>query len=222
VVPHAATRAWHRRCAGGNGVDLDRFDARPQGGDSAVAARYGLRPGAPLWLLVGGVEERKNTRRAFEAFCLHRRAWPTAQLAIVGGASLLDHGAYQLAFRDAVAASDVQPIFTGAVADAEMAALYRLADGLLMPSLREGFGLVVLEALVSGTPAVVSRQPPFTEYLDDEVAWCDALDAHDIAAAMDRALAAPPAAVPDVCRRHSWAASAARHVTLYRALRALA
>ncbi len=209
----------------GNGVDLDRYQAQPEPHDHEVAARLGLRPGAPLWLAVGGVEERKNTLRALQAFALHRQQRPDAQFVIAGGASLLDHGAYQHAFRDELAASGVANavVLTGTVPDADMPALFRLADGLLMPSLREGFGLVVLEALASGTPVVVPREAPFTEYLDDNDAhWCDPLDPPSIAAAMQRALLKPVATVPEVCRRHSWQASAQRHIEIYTALCALA
>ncbi|MFA6262561.1 MAG: MSMEG_0565 family glycosyltransferase [Bacteroidia bacterium] len=208
-----------------NGVDLQRYRPEAQALDAEVAAKHGLRPGAPLWLAVGGVEERKNTLRLFEAFVQHRQQRPDTQLAIVGGASLLDHDAYQAAFREAVAAAGIGDALrlTGPVADAEMPSLFRLADGLLMPSLREGFGLVVLEALASGTPVVVSRQAPFTEYLaETDVHWADPCSSTSIAAAMQRALAQPLHGVPDVCHRYSWPASAARHVALYRALHALA
>ena len=62
----------------------------------------------------------------------------------------------------------------GPVPDADMPALYRLADALVFPSVKEGFGLVVLEAMASGMPVVTSRIAPFTEYLDDDdVVWCD-------------------------------------------------
>jgi glycosyltransferase involved in cell wall biosynthesis len=113
-----------------------------------------------------------------------------------------------------------------------MPALFRLADALLMASLREGFGLVVLEALASGTPAVVSRRAPFTDYLaDDErtahVCWADPVSATSIAQAMARAC--DPAhrlalshCTPAVCERFSWPASAALHDAIYRAHRALA
>ena len=208
-----------------NGVDLQRYRPQPQPVDTGVAARHGLRPGAPLWLAVGGVEERKNTLRTLQAFALHRRSHPQAQLVIAGGASLLDHGAYQANFSAALAASGVADavVLTGTVDDAEMPSLFRLADGLLMPSLREGFGLAVLEALASGTPVVVSRRPPFTEYLGESDAyWADPLDAASIAAAMQLALqrASPArAGVPEVCARYSWPASAQRHLALYRSLR---
>lgn len=208
-----------------NGVDLQRFRPEPAPSDRGVAVRLGLRPGAPLWLAVGGVEQRKNTLRALQAFVLHRQAQPEAQLVIAGGASLLDHGAYQREFAAALQASGAAAsvVLTGSVADVDMPALYRLADGLLMPSLREGFGLAVLEALASRTPVVVPRQPPFTEYLADaDAQWCDPLDVPSIAAAMQRARQQPLPALPAVCARHGWPASARRHLQIYRALRALA
>jgi glycosyltransferase involved in cell wall biosynthesis len=110
-----------------------------------------------------------------------------------------------------------------------MPALMRLADVLLMPSLREGFGLVVLEALASGTPVVVSRIAPFTEYLapdGDAWTWADPLHAPSIADAMAEALlparrAALRAQPPAVLERFGWDRSAARHVALYRAHHAL-
>lgn len=209
----------------GNGVDLQRYQPQAQPTDAEVAARLGLRPGAPLWLAVGGAEERKNTLRALQAFALHKQTEPNAQWVIAGGASLLNHDACQQAFHLALQASAVADaaLLTGTVADTDMPALFRLADGLLMPSLREGFGLVVLEALASHTPVVVPQQPPFTEYLsDDDANWCDPLDPQSIAAAMQRALQRPLNAVPEVCRRFSWQASAQRHLALYNQQSALA
>ena len=202
----------------GNGVDLQRFQRAPGPGDARLAASLALRPGAPLWLSVGGVEERKNTLRALQAFALHRRHHPQAQFVIAGGASLLDHDDYQREFARALGDSGLAGCvtLTGALADEHMPALFRLADGVLMPSLAEGFGLVVLEALASGTPVVVSQQPPFTEYLGRHDAhWADPTSPPSIAAAMDRALAQPPFDLPEPCRRHSWGASAQRHLQLY-------
>ena len=204
-----------------NGVDLARYQPVAGPHDAEVAARWGLRPGAPLWLAVGGIEERKNTLRALHAFVQHKQPRPGAQFVIAGGASLLDHGAYQCRFRDGLAASGVADsvVLTGTVPDADMPALFRLADGLLMPSLREGVGLVVLEALASGTPVVVPHEAPFTEYLAaDDARWCDPLDPRSIAAAMQHALRRPLNGVPEVCRRYSWQASAQRHIEIYSAL----
>lgn len=206
-----------------NGVDLDRYRAAAGPLDAATAQRHGLASGGPIVLAVGGVEERKNTLRLLEAFARLRAMHPAARLVIAGGASVLDHDAYARAFAERVRALGVGPavVVTGPVDDAEMPSLYRLADVLAMPSLREGFGLAVLEALACGTPAVAPRIAPFTEHLtEDDVAWADPLDVGSIARALESALAPaiarPPSGVPEVCRRHDWNTSAARHAEVYR------
>lgn len=211
-----------------NGVDLARYTGTPDARDAALAQRLGLR-GGPVFLAVGGIEARKNTRRVLQAFALLKPSLPQAQLVIAGGASLLDHADYMQAFSDDLRTSGLREgaggdvVITGTLDDADMPALFRLADVLVMASTREGFGLVVLEALASGTPVVASRIAPFTEYLDDDSAsWADPLDTVSIAQAMRHALDPARAALlrtpPPVCHRYSWAASAARHVELYRAL----
>ena len=238
------------------GVDLTRFSRSsapqpllplPEGegaiqearsADAQVAARHGLRPGAPLFLAIGGIEARKNTLRLLEAFIAFQAEQPAAQLVIVGGASLLDHHACAASFHALLAASGLlsgpfEPVvITGTVADADLPALFRSADALLMPSVREGFGMVVLETLACGTPVVVSRIAPFTEYLGADEAeshccWADPQSAASITAAMQRALNPAHAyalaqRTPAVCERFSWHASAARHEQLYRTHVALA
>jgi glycosyltransferase-like protein len=207
----------------GNGVNRQRFSPLPAPGDAEVARRLGFKPGAPLIVSVGGIEQRKNTLRILEAWQRLRRDLSGAQLAVVGGASLLDHSDYRARFDAAVTAAGVRVgpgealVLPGAVADADMPAILRLADAVAFPSLTEGFGLVALEALASGTPTVVSRRAPFTEYLSgDDVHWADPLDVASIAAALRAAVSAPKFAPPAVCERCSWNASAARHLALYR------
>ncbi|MGJ7506035.1 MSMEG_0565 family glycosyltransferase [Variovorax sp. GT1P44] len=211
-----------------NGIDRERFSPTAVAADVAVAQRLGLRDGAPIVLAVGGVEERKNTLRLLEAFVQLRKAMPAAQLVIAGGASLLDHARYHVAFAATAEASGLaigpgQPIvLTGPLPDADIPALYRLADVVAMPSLNEGFGLVVLEALASGVPVVASRIAPFTEYLEEgDVHWADPLDAGAIANALlaavtQREPTRVAASAARLCARFSWSASAARHVQLYR------
>jgi glycosyltransferase involved in cell wall biosynthesis len=153
---------------------------------------------------------------------------PTAQLVVAGGASLLDHARYHRAFATTAQASGLavgpgQPVvLTGPLPDVDIPSLYRLADVVAMPSLNEGFGLVVLEALASGVPVVVSRIAPFTEHLEErEVHWADPMDAGSIGDALCAAMgqrdpARIAASAARLCARFSWAASAARHVQLYR------
>lgn len=207
-----------------NGVDLDRFSAHAAPTDAWVAQRHGIGGDRPVVLAVGGIEARKNTRRLLQAFVLLRQRLPRAQLVIAGGASLLDHGNEASAFRTEAAAAGLgigtreAIVITGALPDADMPALYRSADVLAMPSLLEGFGLAALEALASGTPAVVSRIAPFTEHFcEGDVAWADPLQPGSIAEALHRAIArGGHREAPAVCHRFSWAASAARHEALYR------
>lgn len=215
-----------------NGVDCGRFGRTPGTRDTALAAHFGLRRGAPLYLALGGIEARKNSLRLLEAFVRLCDELPQAQLVIAGGASLLDHSDTWRAFHALAAQVGLVKghdlVLTGPLLDEDIPPLLRLADALVMPSLREGFGLVVLEALACGTPVVVSGIPPFTEYLEDTVIdghalYADPQEPASIALAMRRVVEpgrrrALAAAVPPVCRRYSWPASAARHVELYRAL----
>ncbi|WP_020188125.1 MSMEG_0565 family glycosyltransferase [Methylopila sp. 73B] len=207
----------------GNGVDARRFRPDPDGREATLRLRLGLGSG-PIILSVGGVEERKNARRLLEAFRQVRRFHERAQLVIAGGASVLDHGDYRAAFERDAAASGLPPsalIRTGPLPDADMPALYRIADVLAFPSVREGFGLVALEAMASGTPVAASRIAPFTEYLGDgDVAWCDPLNPGSIANALMLALAEPVRSRlaergQAVALRRDWLSVARTHLDVY-------
>jgi glycosyltransferase involved in cell wall biosynthesis len=213
-----------------NGVDVDRLAA------PAPRRRAELRGRIPygrfLFLGVGGIEPRKGTHHAFEALAMLKRQWgPVATLAIVGGHSFQDYTAY----RDAALASlpslglvlgeDV--ILLGTVSDADLAGWYHTADALCFPSVKEGWGLVVLEAMSAGIPVIASDLPVFHEYLVDEVSALlpAAGDPAAIAAAMERLVAddalrrrlveGGKAVLP----RYTWAASASRHRAVYEELR---
>jgi glycosyltransferase-like protein len=207
----------------GNGVNRRRYSPIAAPGDRHTAVRLGLRPQAPLIVCVGGIEERKNTLRILQAFQRLRRDLPRAQFAVVGGASLLDHSRYRQRFEAELHAGGLcvgaggDVVITGPVADADMPSILRLADVVAFPSVSEGFGLVALEALACGTPTVVSRIAPFTEYLaEGDVQWADPLDVQSIASALVAAIAQGRFAPPAVCERSSWDAAAAAHIALYR------
>ena len=212
---------------GGNGVDACRYSPHLDGSEAELAQRLGLGSG-PVFLSIGGVEARKNTTRILQAFVEIHRARPDARLVIAGGASLLDHHAYQAAFgRELTAlregASAVSLL--GPVADADMPGLYRLASALVFASVKEGFGLCVLEAMASGRPVVVSRIAPFVDYLDpSDALWCDPSNSSSIAAAMRQSLRPDVASAlrargPAVAARFGWQDVAERHLPVYRRLR---
>ncbi|HEV7718004.1 MAG TPA: MSMEG_0565 family glycosyltransferase [Arsenicitalea sp.] len=209
----------------GNGVDRRRFSTEPDANDTRVRERLVLGLG-PVFLVVGGVEARKNTIRILEAFVRVRAALPDAQLVIAGGASLLDHSGYRAGFdallQTAGLSAAVQ--LTGPLSDAEMPALYRLATTLVFASVKEGFGLCVLEAMASGTPVIVPAIRPFTDYLGpDDALWCDPYQPGAIADAMVASLEPGLrrrliASGRKLAPRHTWADVAARHLPLYHTL----
>ena len=211
-----------------NGVDAARFSPVPAPTDAALAQRLGVRTDGLVLLCVGGVELRKNTTRVLQAFVQLRAQMPSLQLVIAGGASLLDHSSYAREFhallQSSGAAQDV--LLTGPLLDADVPGLFRLADVVAMPSLSEGFGLVVLEALCSGVPVVVSQIAPFTEYLQRRDAhWTNPLDASCIASAIQRAiLGRDPqriqASALRLAAQFSWQHSAALHTNIYSKMRA--
>ncbi|HZX85781.1 MAG TPA: MSMEG_0565 family glycosyltransferase, partial [Reyranella sp.] len=204
----------------GNGVDTIRFTPTHDGREAGLRQRLGLGTG-PIILSVGGVEERKNTIRLLEAFAQLHALHPHARLVIAGGASVLDHHEYQAEFAQALKASGLPAgtiIRTGAMPQDDMPALYRIADALAFPSIKEGFGLVVLEAMASGVPCVVSRIAPFTEHLrEDEVVWCNPANVGSIANALTMALnpelrARLIRAGLSAAGRHDWQATALAHL----------
>lgn len=211
----------------GNGVDILRCSPHPDGREAALRHRLGLGEG-PVFLAIGGVEARKNTLGILRGFAQVRHVHQAAQLVIAGGASVLDHQAYCAEFARELAAFGLPEAIvniTGPLLQADMPALYRIADALVFPSLKEGFGLVVLEAMASGIPVVTSRIAPFTQYLGaQDVARCNPLQTASIAAAMRaslqpemrRRLAANGHAV---AARHDWQRTATAHLKAYAQIR---
>ncbi len=216
-----------------NGVDVKRFDSDL---DRQVAgARFGWA-GRPVVLTVGGVEPRKGSRTLLEAFARARsRLGEGALLAVAGGETLFDYGDYRAAWReDAVRLGlrvhdgpappdDADVAVLGTIADDEMPILYRAAEALALPSTREGFGLVVMEALAAGLPAVVSDLPVFREHLEDgrDCLMCPVGDSGPMAEAIVRAVHEEPLRARlregghATAGRYSWAAAAEAHERVY-------
>jgi glycosyltransferase-like protein len=213
-----------------NGVDFARF----RSADPDLAAALRQRAGAadrPLILAVGGIEPRKGSDTLMAAIAALRRSAGRAGrrpvLAVVGGHSFQDYREY----RDRVLSSlpglglrlDDDVVLLGTVPDDELPGWYTAADVLAFPSIKEGFGLAVLEAMSAGLPVVASDLPVFREYLrpGQDALMVPVDDAAALAAALgtvldDAVLAGRlRAAGREVCARFTWARCAAEHQRIY-------
>jgi glycosyltransferase involved in cell wall biosynthesis len=136
--------------------------------------------GGPYILTVSTLEPRKNLPALVEAFALLRRRRPELTLAIAG----LGGWGEQLDTPEGVR-------LLGFVSDDELARLYRGAAVFAYPSRFEGFGIPVVEALASGTPAVTSSHPSLNEASGEVALRADPDDPQAFADALERALGLP-------------------------------
>lgn len=212
-----------------NGVDPERFARSRPTLQRKLRERLKLGPHARVVLSVGGVEPRKNSLRALEAVAKLLARVPELRWVIAGGASLFSHDAYRNAFQARLAELPLEArervICTGPLEDDELTALYQLSEALFCPSLQEGFGLCVLEAMAAGRPVIVSDRPPFTEYLDRRSAvLVDPSCADDMARGLESVLGHVELCASLVSAAHervphfSWQRSASEHVAQYRAI----
>ena len=162
------------------GVDPAQF--RPV--DSAlVRARYGLT-GSYL-LFVGTLEPRKNLPALLSAWGEVRQRFSAAELVIAGGRSPVFRPALH-GQEKALAHERVR--FLGAVSDSDLPGLYSGAAALLLPSLYEGFGLPVLEAMACGVPVVSSRAGALKETAGEAALLVDPVGVDGLSCAMEQIL----------------------------------
>jgi glycosyltransferase involved in cell wall biosynthesis len=102
----------------------------------------------------------------------------------------------------------------------ELAQLYRRAAALVFPSLYEGFGQPVLEALASACPVACSDLPALHEVAGDAAEYFDPLEPESIAEATRRAIARGGTSGPERAARFTWDESAQKHEAVYRELSA--
>lgn len=201
VVPIAASPRYR---------PLDRTQTAP------VLARLGLT--VPYILYVGSVEPRKNVSRLLEAFARLRADAPGYRLVIVGAGRWKTTPIFKT-----VARLGLEPYvsFTGYVAEEDLPALYAGAALFVFPSLYEGFGLPVLEAMACGTPVVTSNVSSLPEVAGDAALPVNPFDVETIADAMRRVLADPALAAHlrerglARARQFSWERTARETLAVY-------
>lgn len=168
------------------GVPAERIDVVHEAADpmcrqlpnAQVPARFQAQLGtAPFVLYVGSVEPRKNLATLVSAFAdLQRRTRHPARLAIAGGSGWKNSAVFEAVERHGL---QDKVHLLGFVDDDELVALYNTCALFCYPTLYEGFGLPVIEAMSCGAPVVTSRVASLPEVGGDAVAYVD--DPHDTA-----------------------------------------
>ncbi len=144
-------------------------------------------PEGPFILAVGRLDRRKNIERVIDAYrAVHAEGVPCAGLVIAGPDDSGAQGVRQRLAEGAVPGERI--VTTGYVTEDELVALYRSAALLVYPSLAEGFGLPVLEAMACGTPVITSSVSSLPEVAGDAGILVDPTDTSAIATQIRRVL----------------------------------
>jgi glycosyltransferase involved in cell wall biosynthesis len=127
----------------------------------------------PYFLYVGTLEPRKNLVRALRGFARVASSLPEHRFVIVGQRGWKYDDVLKEASSDALRG---RVDLLGYVAEADLPALYSHATAFVYPSLYEGFGLPVVEAMACGTPVLTSRSSSLTEIAEGSALLADPLD----------------------------------------------
>lgn len=161
----------------------------------------------PYFLYVGNAYPHKNLGTLVAAF---RQTKGNTKLVLVGK----DDFFYRRLKKEV---ADDRIIFFGQVTDQELANLYHHAIALVSPSLMEGFGLPVLEALVHGCPVICSDIPVFHEIVGDSAIYFNPVDTDDLRKKLAQVLERKPSpkSVSQLLQRFNWETMAKQTLHLY-------
>jgi len=172
----------------------------------------------PYVLYVGALTQRKNLVRLLQAFKKVSSCYPELLLVLAGPRSW-KQSPIESTIVELDLAKDV--LLTGPLTDKELPELYNGADLFVFPSLYEGFGLPVLEAMACGTPVVTSNTSSLPEVAGEAALLVDPTDVEALANAMIRVLADPVLAArmreQGLCQasQFTWERTARETVSLY-------
>ncbi|MCC2310079.1 glycosyltransferase family 4 protein [Cellulomonas chengniuliangii] len=188
------------------GVELDWFDATPA--SPAWLSTHGLP--TDYLVFVGSLDPRKNLPTLLAAHSQLRAEHPDTPALVLAGP----------AGREASLANRAGLHLTGWLSTPDLQALVAGARALVLPSIDEGFGLPVIEALATGRPVVTSDIPALREVGGPHAVVADALDPASLATALSDALQLADGPVDrarrrEWARRFSWSAFADRTLDAY-------
>ncbi len=157
-------------------IDADEVDR--------VIRKYGLT--RPYIFHIGTIEPRKNLTRLVAAFAQLSDSFPSHSLVIAG---MNGWKCAELYERVSNLHLQSRVVFTGFVAEEDKPGLIAGAEVFVYPSLYEGFGIPVLEALACGTPSLASNVSAIPEVAGDAALLVDPRNADDIARGLESLLA---------------------------------
>lgn len=177
------------------------FKVQSEEAIEAVKRKYGIRG---KYLLGVGINARKNTRRIVEAFSKARTS--DLKLVLIGNPQTYLDEARGVTL-------------TGFVADADRPALYSGAEGLLYPSVYEGFGLPILEAFATGCPVLTSNLSSMKEVGGDAAVLVEPEDVLSIAEGIKNLLTHKKTLQKkgfNEVKKYSWEETAKKTLEVYR------
>lgn len=203
-----------------HGIDHDRFrpDEPASGYDQAALATLGIGR-RPFVLFLGTIEPRKDVVGVVRAFDRLSTVHRSLLLVLAGGRGWGDDEVDREVSASRAAERVVR---LGYVEDRLVPTLLRSARAVVYPSLEEGFGLPVLEALACGAPLVTTKGSAMEEVAEGAALLVAPGDHDGLAGAIDMVvqgdagLAARRERGLEVARAHTWEASARRHLDAYR------
>ena len=199
------------------GVSRDAIAVCPSGAPSWARAEPYAHNGPILFM--GTIEPRKNVGTLVKAYRELLRVRPDAPNLVLAGNVSPSAEAEIASIGDSPLNGRVRHL--GYVSGKDRERLYQEASMFVLPSLDEGFGLPVLEAMTVGIPVVASNRGALPEVAGDAALFVEPSDVAGFAAAMDKVLADPAVAqrlIADGHRRslrYTWKSSAARLLEAY-------
>ncbi len=151
----------HKGSTGSRNISLEQYEIEPK----------------KFILFVGTLQPRKNITYLIKAFAKFRNANPHFKLVLVGKKGWL----YDDIFAEVIRLNlEKSVLFTGYLTDEEVIKLYKNAFCFVLPSLYEGFGIPVLEAMSNGCPVIASHSSSIPEIGADACLYIDPSDENDL------------------------------------------
>ncbi|MGA7414032.1 MAG: glycosyltransferase family 1 protein, partial [Bryobacteraceae bacterium] len=162
------------------GVDPSRIRVIPHGTDLPPIDDLRVARDKVI-LTVGALQKRKNTQRLVEAFESVSTEWKLVLAGPPGG-----YGAAEILDRIARSPARERIDVTGYLSSEQLRSLYQRAAVFAFPSLDEGFGIPVLEAMAFGVPVLTSNRSALPEIAGNSALLVDPLSADEIAEGLNR------------------------------------